>query len=294
MSEPSKLSMRIGFNACKALLAAVAVAAMVAVFPAAARAQFTDPIQNIGVRPELLKQVGVDQKLNAQVPLALTFRDEHGATVQLGQFFAGKPVVLSLVYFTCPMLCTQLLNGVERGLKQVSLEPGKDFNLITVSIDPSDTPADANAKHALYTGLYGNSGAPAAWHFLTGAEPQIKALADSVGFRYAYDAQSKQFAHASVVMLLTPEGRISKYFYGINFSPRDLRLGLVQASEGKIGTPADQVLLFCYHYDPHTGKYGLLISHLLALAGLLTVVIGGVCLVVLFRGEHYELPEGKA
>lgn len=294
MAKGEEGSVQSKFHPRRIVLVAAALAMAFAGLPHAAQAQFTDPIQNIGVRPELLKQVGVDQKLNAQVPLDLTFRDEHGNPVALGQFFQDKPVVLSLVYFTCPMLCTQLLNGVERSLKQVSLDPGKDFTILTVSIDPSDTPADANAKHALYTGLYGRPGAAEGWHFLTGQEPQIEKLASSVGFRYAYDAQSKQFAHASVIMLLTPEGRISKYFYGINFSVRDLRLGLVQASEGKIGTPADQILLFCYHYDPHTGKYGLLISHLVALAGLLTVVIGGICLVVLFRGEHYDLPEGKA
>jgi len=164
---------------------------------------------------------------------------------------------------------------------------GADFNVVTVSIDPTERPVLAEAKQELYSGMYGRPGAAEGWHFLTGDEPQIKRLADAVGFRYAYDADSKQFAHASAIMVLTPEGKISRYFYGINYPERDLRLGLVDASEGKIGSPVDSVLLFCYHYDPHTGKYGLLISRVIQLAGGLTVLFGGIALVILFRGEHY-------
>ncbi|HXJ16372.1 MAG TPA: SCO family protein [Candidatus Polarisedimenticolia bacterium] len=265
------------------------LAVTLALCPAAARAQFTDPMQNLGKRPDLLKDVSIDQKLNSSIPLNLVFRDEHGRSVELGRYFGRKPVVLSLVYYTCPMLCTQVLNGLDRALKEIPMSIGKDFNVVTVSIDPADRPVLAEAKQALYTGMYGRSGAAQGWHFLTGDEPQIKQLADAVGFRYAYDPDSKQFAHAAGIMLLTPQGKISRYYYGVQYPVRDLRLGLVEASQGKIGSPVDRILLFCYHYDPHTGKYGLLISRIIQLAGILTVLIGGIFLILLFRGEHYAL-----
>jgi len=270
-------------------------AAMVCVFlahPRTAAAQFTDPTQTVGVRPELLKEVGIDQKLNSPIPLDLMFRDEHGNAVALGQYFGSKPVILTLVYYNCPMLCTQVLNGLDRSLEQIPMSVGNDFNVVTVSIDPTDQPPLAEAKQAVYLGMYNRPGAASGWHFLTGEDSQIKQLAAAVGFRYAYDPDSKQYAHASGIMLLTPEGKISRYFYGVTYPERDMRLGLVEASEGKIGSPVDQVLLFCYHYDPHTGKYGLLISRVLQLGGLATVLIGGIFLIVLFRGEHYAL-QGK-
>jgi protein SCO1/2 len=280
-----------GVKACVA--GACFILALLAVAPRAA-AQFVDPLQNIGQRPELLKDVGIDQKLNDEIPLDLKFRDEHGQTVELARYFGSKPVILTLVYYNCPMLCTQVLNGLDRTLKLLPMDIGKDFNVVTVSIDPTERPVLAEAKQAMYTGMYGRPGAAEGWHFLTGDEPEIKHLAQAVGFRYAYDAESKQFAHASVIMMLTPEGRLSRYFYGIEYPQRDVRLGLVEASQGKIGSAIDQVLLFCYHYDPHTGKYGLLISRVIQLAGVLTVLAGGICLYFLFRGEHYTLPGGRA
>ncbi len=264
------------------------------IFAGNAHAQLPDPIQSIGVRPQLLKNVGVDQKLNESIPLGLTFRDETGKQVVLQQYFQGKPVLLSLVYYSCPMLCTQVLNGVERSLRELSLNLGKDYQVVTVSIDPTEKPVLALAKHDLYTGMYGRAGGAQGWHFLTGDEPQIKALASAVGFRYAYDPDSKQFAHASVIMVLTPEGKISKYFYGISYPSRELRLGLVDASEGRIGTPVDAVLLFCYHYDPATGKYGVLISHVLQIAGGITILAIGALIFVLGRREHYQLPGRQA
>ncbi|MFZ0642112.1 MAG: SCO family protein, partial [Candidatus Acidiferrales bacterium] len=254
----------------------------------------SDPMQSVGVRPDLLKQVGIDQKLNQSVPLNLTFRDEHGQTVRLGQYFGQRPVILTLVYYNCPMLCTQVLNGVESGLKELPLDIGKQFNVVTVSIDPSEGHVLAEVKQEMYTGMYGRPGATEGWHFLTGDEPQIKQLADAVGFRYAYDPETKQFAHASAIMILTPDGKISRYLYGIQFPSRDLRLGLVEASEGKIGSPVDAILLFCYHYDPHTGKYGLLISHVIQAGGAITLLVLGALVLVLFRGEHYALPGKKA
>jgi protein SCO1/2 len=272
------------------LIAAVTV---IAFLPSSTDAQLQGPVQDIGVRPPLLKEVGVDQKLNQSIPLDLAFRDEHGKPVQLGEYFGKKPVILSMVYYNCPMLCTQVLNGLESGLKLIPMDIGKQFDVVTVSIDPLERPVLAEAKQALYTGLYGRPGAAAGWHFLTGDEQQIRQLANAVGFRYAYDPDSKQFAHASAITLLTPEGKISRYFYGIEFPSRDLRLGLVEASAGKIGSPVDQVLLFCYHYDPSTGKYGLLISRLIQAAGAATVLAIGALILVLYRKEHYALPERR-
>lgn len=276
-------------------LACAAISFALLAFPAMSAAQFSDPTQNIGVRPELLKEVGIDQKLNNQVPLDLTFRDETGQTVQLSKYFVpNRPVILSLVYYNCPMLCTEVLNGMLNSLKLQTLDIGKQFEVLSVSIDPSEKPGLAARKHELYTGIYGRPGAADGWHFLTGDEPQIKALANAVGFRYAYDDQSKQFAHASGIMVLTPTGKVSRYFYGILYPARDLRLGLVEASNEKIGTPVDELLLFCYHYDPHTGKYGVLISRILKVAGAFTVLVIGLGIFFLARSEHYALPEGKA
>jgi protein SCO1/2 len=277
---------------CLAALATTFVALALASSAAAQLA--SDPMQSVGVSPDLLKQVGIDQNLNQPIPLNLAFRDENGKTVQLSEYFGQKPVILTLVYYNCPMLCTQVLNGVESGLKELPMDIGNQFNVVTVSIDPTDTHVLASVKQEMYTGMYGRPGAAQGWHFLTGDEPQIKQLAAAAGFRYAYDPDTKQFAHASAIMILTPEGKISRYLYGIQFPSRDLRLGLVEASEGKIGSPVDQVLLFCYHYDPHTGKYGLLISHIIQAGGALTVLIIGVVVLILFRGEHYALPQRKA
>ena len=282
------------FSAATQIERAVALVALgLAFLPAPSQAQLQGPLQDIGVRPSLLKEVGIDQKLNQSIPLNLEFRDEHGKPVQLGEYFGQKPVILSMVYYNCPMLCTQVLNGLESSLKLIPMDIGKQFNVVTVSIDPTERPVLAEAKQALYTGLYGRPDAAEGWHFLTGDEPQIRQLANALGFRYAYDPDSKQFAHASAIMLLTPEGKISHYFYGITFPSRDMRLGLVEASEGKIGTPVDQVLLFCYHYDPSTGKYGLLISRLIQLAGAVTVLAIASLILVLYKKEHYALPERR-
>jgi protein SCO1 len=276
------------------LLASGLLSLAMLAYPSACAAQLTGPVQSMGVRPELLKDVGIDQKLNDAIPLDLAFRDEHGNVVKLSEFFGQKPVVLALVYYNCPMLCTQVLNGLDRSLKDLPMDIGKEFDVVTLSIDPSETSRLAAAKRDLYTGIYGRPGAAEGWHFLTGEESEIRQLANAVGFRYAYDADSKQFAHASAVMVLTPGGKISRYFYGITYAARDMRLGLVEASEGKIGSPVDQVLLFCYHYDPVTGKYGLLISRVIKAGALLTVLAIGILVLVLSRNEHYELPGHKA
>ena len=278
----------------KNLLLGLALALAAVMLPVSASAQMIDPDQNLGQRPELLKDVGIDQKLDDEIPLDLTFRDEHGRTVELAQYFGSKPVILTLAYYNCPMLCTQVLNGLDRSLKLIPMDMGKDFQVVTVSIDPSERPVLAEAKQAMYTGMYGRPGAAEGWHCLTGDQPQIQRLAQAVGFRYAYDSESKQFAHASVIMILTPEGRLSRYFYGVQYPERDLRLGLEEASQGKISSAVDQILLFCYHYDPHTGRYGLLISRVIQLAGAATVLIGGIFLFFLFRGEHHASPGRRA
>ena len=256
--------------------------------PRTARAQ-GDPLpvmQNPTGDPALVKQIGLDQKLDAQIPLDLSFRDEQGATVTLRQFFGRRPVVLTMVYYECPMLCTMVLNGVLNSAKAMSFDIGKDYDIVTVSIDPTEKPILAEAKHTMYAGLYGRPDGAAGWHFLTGEEASIRQLAAAVGFRYVYDKQSQQYGHASGIMVLTPEGRVSRYFYGIEYLPRDLRLALVEASGGKIGTPVDAILLTCFHYDPTTGKYGLVISQVVRWAGLATVLAIGGMMLVFFRGEH--------
>jgi protein SCO1/2 len=235
--------------------------------------------------PQPLQAVGFDQKLDAQVPLDLEFRDESGRAVKLGEYFDGKPVVLVLAYFRCPMLCTQVLNGLVKAMLDVSFDVGSEFRVLTVSFDPRETPDMAAAKKKTYVERYGRAGAAEGWHFLTGDEEAIRRLTDAVGFRYTYDAKADQFAHASGIMVLTPQGRISRYFYDIKYSPRDLRLGLVEASANKIGTPVDQVLLYCFHYDPALGKYGAVVMGFVRIGGVLTVLALGVFLGVMWRQE---------
>jgi len=235
--------------------------------------------------PDALKGVGIDQRLDQQIPLSLTFRDEAGRDVPLSSFFQGKPVLLALVYYRCPMLCTQILNGVESSLKAVSFTPGRDFEVLAVSFDPKDTPDLAASKKQLYLRRYGRPGTANGWHFLTGDATNIHLLTEAVGYHVKYDPSTDQWAHASGIMIATPEGRLSRYFYGVEYAPRDLRLGLVEASENKIGSPADQILLFCYHYDPATGKYGALAIGLVRVAGAAFVLICGGFLLLVFLRE---------
>ena len=222
--------------------------------------------------PPAVRDVGIDQRLDEQVPLDLVFRDESGRQVQLREYFGAKPVVLALVYYECPMLCNQVLNGLVGSLKGMSLNVGDQFNVVTVSFDPRETPQLAAAKKDSYIKRYGRANAAAGWHFLTGDEDSIKRLTQAVGFRYAWDAETNQFAHASGIMVLTPEGRISRYLYGIEYAPKDLRLGLVEASQNKIGSPVDRLLLFCYHYDPATGKYGAVVMNFLKILSVIFLI----------------------
>lgn len=236
--------------------------------------------------PAILSKVGITQNLGAQIPPDLAFRDEGGKAVQIGDYFGRKPIVLSLVYFDCPALCTEVLNGELRTMKAISLDLGKDFDAVTVSFEPKDMPALAKAKRDVYAGQYGRSGAAENWHFLTGEQQSIDALTNAVGFRYAYDASIRQYAHAAAIVILTPDGRIDRYFYGVQYPARDVRLGLFEASEGKIGSLTDQALLYCYQYDPMTGRYGLVVMNVLRAAGGLTVVLLGTFMLVMFLRER--------
>ena len=243
------------------------------------------------VRPPGLKEVGIQQNLSQQIPPDLSFRDETGKTVRLGDYFGKRPLILNLVYFQCPMLCGEVLSSLTNSLRIVKLDVGKDFDVLTVSFDPRETPELAAAKKAPVIKRYGRPGAAAGWHFLTGPEESIATLTKAAGFQYQYDAKSGQFAHVTAIMVLTPQGKIAQYYYGVDYAPKDLRLGLVQASNNKIGNIVDQVLLYCYHYDPATGKYGAVISRILRLSALATILILGTMIAVLFR--RGSAPQGK-
>jgi protein SCO1 len=237
--------------------------------------------------PPILQGVGIDQRLGQQVPLDIPFRDEHGRAVQLGDYFGDKPVILVLAYFRCPRLCTEVLNGLEDGLEHIGgMDVGKQFNVLTVSFDPQEKPPLATAKKATYIEKYGRPGAADGWHFLTGNSTAIHELTEAVGFRYHYDPVADQFAHASGIMVLTPQGKLARYFYGIHYPATDLRLALVEASSGKIGSPVDQLLLFCFHYDPTSGKYTPAIMNFIRLAGGVTLVGLVVFIAALRRGER--------
>jgi protein SCO1/2 len=234
----------------------------------------------------ILREVGIDQKLDEPVPLDLEFSDEQGRTVQLGDYFGTRPVVLALVYYECPMLCTQVLNGLVGSLEAIAFNPAREFEVVVVSFDPGETPALAAASRQTALRRYGRPGTEAGWHFLTGRESSVRALTGAVGFRYAYDEAIDQYAHPAAITVLTGDGRVSKYLYGIEFAPRDLRLALVEAADGRIGTAIDQALLFCYHYDPESGTYGLVVMNLIRTGGVLTLVGLGAFILLALRRER--------
>jgi protein SCO1/2 len=235
--------------------------------------------------PSILKQVGIEQHLNGQLPLDLKFRDEIGREVKLGDYFGKKPIVLSMVYYECPMLCGEVLNGEASVFSAIKFDIGKEYEVVTVSFDPRETPDLARAKKRNFVERYGRPGGDEGWHFLTGSQESVDALTKAVGFNYAWDRQTQQFAHAAAIMVVTPEGKISQYFYGVEYSPKDLRFGLVQASNNKVGNVVDQILLYCYHYDPRTGRYGAIVSRALSIGGALTVLILGGFIIIMFRLE---------
>jgi protein SCO1/2 len=256
-----------------------------ALLASSASAQMNNGVMSppANTRPPRLENVGIEQHLNAQVPPDLIFRDDTGKTVKLGDYFGRKPLILNLVYYNCTMLCGEALAGLASAMRLVKFDVGNEFDVVTVSFDPRETPEMAAAKKKDYVGRYGRANAAAGWHFLTGQPDSINALTKAVGFQYQYDAKSNQYAHATAIMVLTPQGRISRYFYGVDFPPKDLRMGLVEASQGKIGNAVDAVLLYCYHYDPETGKYGAMVANILRLAAAATILIMGIFLFILWR-----------
>ena len=234
----------------------------------------------------MLKDVGIDQKPNAALPLDTEFVDEQGATVTLKQYFGQRPVVLALVYYGCPMLCTQVLNGLAGSLQGMSYTVGQEYDVVVVSFDPGETPAMATDRKKDFLRRYIRDANPANIHFLTGREASIRAVTGAVGFRYAYDEAIDQYAHPAAITVLTADSRESRYLYGVEFAPRDLKLAIVEASEGRVGTVVEQALLFCYHYDPETGKYGFVIMNVVRAAGALTVLLLAGSIFVALRRER--------
>jgi len=236
----------------------------------------------------IFNEVGIDQQLGKAIPLDLTFRDESGATVKLGDYFHDKPVVLSLVYYNCPMLCKMTLNGMVECFLSMKFLVDQDFDVVTVSFDPREGPADATEARQTYLTRYGHKDAANGWHFLTGDENSIKKLTEAVGFHYVYDAKLKQYAHATGLMVLTPEGTLSRYFYGVDYPPRDMQFALIDASHHEVGSAVDKLLLLCYCYDPTTGKYGFIISNVLRVFATLTILIVGGGIFLLLRKERKD------
>jgi protein SCO1 len=239
--------------------------------------------------PAPLREIGFDQNIETHVPLDTPFLDESGRTVVLGDYFGTLPVVMVFAYYDCPMLCTMVINALASALDVLSLEPGKDFEIVTVSFDPRDTPATASAKKTAYISRYKKPGAVAAWHFLTGDQLSIDRLTKAAGFRYIWDKETKQFAHPTGIVVLTPDGRLARYLFGIEYGPRDLRYAIVEASNGKVGSAMDSLLLYCYHYDPMTGRYGVAIMRAIRIAAAATVFVLGAFIVVMLRREKRRI-----
>ena len=263
----------------RALLAAVRLA------PATpAHAQGTPAGVPAASQPEILRAIGYDQRLGETVPLDIVLRDETGAAVSLRDAIAGRPTVLSLVYYECPMLCTLTLNGLVGALSALPFEPGREFSLLTVSFDDRETPEQAAARKRAYLARSKHPAAEKGWRFLTGDKESLRRLTEAVGFRYAWDDRTRQFAHPAGVVVLTPDGRIARYLYGVEYAPKDLRLGLVEAGQGRIGSPVDRLLLYCYQYDPAQGRYGAVVMRIVRVAGLFTLLgLGGFVTVMLVR-----------
>ena len=251
--------------------------------------------------PALLNGVGIAQNLNRQIPLSLEFTDDHGQQVQLASYFGKRPAILALVYYQCPMLCSEELNGLTGALQMVNFVPGKDFDVIVVSIDPSEGTDLGAAKKRSYLKRYGHPETAPGWHFLTGTQANIDVLTKVVGFGYVKipgpDGRLTQFAHASSIQIVTPEGKLAQYYMGVEYSPKDLRLGLVEASANRIGSPVDNILTYCYHYDPTTNKHSLIVARVVQLGGLVTVFTLGGFMLVMFRRDSQQANravDGKA
>lgn len=242
--------------------------------------------------PNALKEVGIEQKLGEQIPLDAEFKNEDDQTVKLGEYFGKeKPVILALVYYECPMLCNEVLNGLTGSLKGISFDAGKEFDVVAISFDAreNDKPGLAKNKKESYLKRYGRENTANGFHFLTGTQDQIDKVANAVGFSYHWDEKSEQFAHAGGIMVVTPDGKLARYFYGIDYSPKDLKFGIMEAGEGKIGNPAEQLFLYCYHYDPSTGSYGLAILKVMRIAAVFTILAIGGMLFVFWRYKKKEV-----
>jgi protein SCO1/2 len=239
------------------------------------------------VVPEQLKDVTFEQRLDTMLPLDARFRDEAGRDVTLGDYFGKRPVVLAFVYYSCPMLCTQVLNGVSSAAKALPFTAGKDFDVVYVSFDPRDTPHAASEKKRTQLEDYRQTPTAAGWHFLTGEEPSIRRVTKAAGFSYRWDKATGQYAHVSGVLVATPDGRLSRYFYGVEYSPKELRMAIVESSKGKTGSLVDRLLLYCYHYDPATGRYGAIAMNLVRLGGVVTLVALGGFIWLMRRRESY-------
>lgn len=235
--------------------------------------------------PKQLQGVGIDQHLNGAVPLDASFTDQDGNPVQLKKYFGAKPVLFAPVYFTCPMLCDQILGGLVAGLRPLSLKPGRDFEIVAMSFNPADTTADAKRKRDQFSHSYSSRAGTDGWNFLTGPQASIDRVTKAIGFRYHWDAAHNMFVHASGIMIMTPEGRLARYFYGVEFEPKDLKLGLIEASHNRIGSAVDQILLFCYHYDPTTGKYGAVVINLLRIVAAIVLIALTLMLVFFWRRD---------
>ncbi len=261
-------------------------AALLLLSLAAAASTPTPREVNEDTRPAPLREIGFDQRLGQSLPLDTVFRDEQGHEVRLGQYFGKRPVILALVYYECPMLCTLTLNGMVQSFRVLKETPGKDFEVVTVSFDPREGPDLAATKKAGYMKSFKRPGAEKGWHFLTGQEDSIKKLTQAVGFRYVWDDRTQQFAHATGIIVTTPDGRLTRYLYGIEYAPKDVRFALIEASQGRIGSPVDQIILSCYRYDPTTGRYGVYALGLMRLLGVITVLAIGTFMVVMWRVER--------
>jgi protein SCO1/2 len=269
-------------------LSVAALFCAAALVPLHAQKSRPDTGISAGTQVPALKEIGIDQHPNAQMPLGLEFNDERGATVKLGEFFGPRPVVLALVYYNCPMLCTQVLSGLAGSLQGMSFTVGKEYEVVIVSFDPADTPSVATERKHTFVRRFISAADENHIHFLTGREASIKALTTAVGFRYVWDQPTSQFAHPAAISVLTPDGRMSRYLYGVEFAPRDLKLALVEASAGHVGSIVEQAMLFCYHYDPETGRYGFVIMNIVRLAGALTVLVMVGLILMSLRRERRQ------
>jgi len=281
-----------GFIPAAALLM---VAASLVATPAAAQmtgaptaGYLSSPGVDSQTMPKPLREIGFDQNIGQQLPLDAPFVDDEGKSVTLGSYYGQKPVLLAFVYYTCPMLCTQVLNAMTSTVSMLALDAGKDFDLVLISIDARENAEQAAAKKKEFLHRYKRPGAEAGWHFLTGKEADIQRVANAAGFRYAWDEQTQQYAHPTGIIVTTTDGRLARYLFGIEYGPRDLKLALVDASEGKVGSFVDQLLLYCYHYDPMTGRYGIYVMRTLRVAGVATVLLIGTFIVVMVRREQSQ------